>query len=331
MNDFDYYESVEKGQRLYKNAEREKGQADKGTVIRKAITAVVVVAYYILLFGGRYFFDAANPFYRSLNLFSGAGDPNKVIRVVSYALFFTGISMAAHFVLNLLFKGASSKKMGGAVLSLISSLVRYACGIAAVLLSLNALGVDTLSIVAGLGVLSLIIGMGAKELISDILAGLFIVFEQLFDVGDIIVVNNFRGEVKALGLRSVQIEDEGGNVLIVSNSKLGNVINMTDKLSVANVEIGIAYTESIQKVEDILKEELPKIGQEIPELIEGPFYVGMTEINWKTGETSLAFLARCEEGAKYRVERALLRRLKILFEEKEVLTVYTLLANRGKK
>lgn len=329
MRDFDYYKSVEEGRRVAEGragVERVKEKPDKKGLIWKTAAGVVIAAYYVLLFGGSYFFDGANSFYRSLNLFSGAGDPNKIVRVVSYLLFFAGIAMGAHLALDrFLMRGAASKKMGGAVVSLISSLIQYACAIAAVLLSLNALGVDAMGIVAGLGVLSLIIGMGAKELISDVLAGLFIIFERSFGVGDIIVVNNFRGEVKVMGIRTTQIEDEGGNVLIVNNSKLGNVINMTEQLSIANVQIGIAYTESLEKVEGILKEALPEIGKEIPELKEGPFYEGITEINWKTGEISLAFIASCEEGAKYRVERALLRRLKILFDEKDVLTVFSLM------
>ena len=329
MKDFDYYKSVEQGRQISEGTTRFKESEKKGNRVWKIVVTVVLAAYYVLLLGGSYFFDGTSSFYRSLNLFSGAGDPHQFIRIASYLLFFSGIAMVSHLLLDqLLMRGVSAKKMGGAVVGLLSSLIRYACGIAAVLLSLSTLGVDTMSIVAGLGVLSLIIGMGAKELISDILAGLFIVFERSFDVGDIIVVNSFRGEVKVMGIRTTQIEDEGGNVLIVNNSKLGNVINMTEQLSVANVEIGIAYTESVKKVEDILKEELPKIGTEIPELKEGPYYTGFTGINWKTGEISLAFIAQCEEGAKYRVERALLRRLKLLFEEKEVITVYDLIYKR---
>ena len=323
---------MEQGRRIaegLESVENVREKRDKGIRPWKMAAVVAIAAYYILLFGGAYFFDGANLFYRSLNLFSGAGDPNKFIRVVSYLLFFSGIAMLSHLALDeFVMRGMSSRKIGGAAIGLISSLIRYACVIAAVLLSLSALGVDTMSIVAGLGVLSLIIGMGAKELIADILAGLFIIFERAFDVGDIIVVNAFRGEVKVMGIRTTQIEDEGGNVLIVNNSALGNVINMTERLSIATVEIGIAYTESVRKVEEILKEALPEIGREIPELKEGPFYTGISEINWKTGETSLSFIAQCEEGAKYRVERALLRRLKILFEDKEVLTVYDLLSKR---
>ena len=323
MNDFDYYQSVEQGTQAVHGSSRNKARGGRRALVRKAVGAAVEAAYFVLLFGGKYFLDTASPFYRSLNLFSGAGDPNKLIRVISYALFFMGISMVSHLLIDqFMMRKAVEKKMGGAVVSLISSLVRYTCAIAAVLLSLNTLGVDTMTIVAGLGVLSLIIGMGAKELISDILAGLFIVFERSFDVGDIIVVNNFRGEVKVMGIRSTQIEDEGGNVLIVNNSRLGNVINMTEQMSVANVELDIAYAESIRKVEDLLNTALPEIGREIPELKEGPYYVGISEINAKNGGATLGFVARCEEGAKYRVERALLRRLKILFDDNQILTPF---------
>lgn len=317
MNDFDYYESVEKGRRIESDADRRKTVTGKGKSVRNVIAAVVVAGYYVLLIGGYFFFDGTSVFYRSLNPFSGAGNPNKAIRIASYVIFFMSVSMVSRFLLDYVMKTTlSSKKMGKAIQALLSSLIRYLAFLAMVLLSLNTLGVDALSIVAGLGVLSLIIGMGVKELISDIVAGLFIVFEQLFDMGDIITVGGFRGTVVSMGIRTTQIQDEGGNKLIVNNSRLGNVVNMTESLSVAMLETPIKYGESLERVERILAENLPVIGKEIPELKEGPFYVGVSGVG--KGSMTLRFVAKCEEGAKYRVERAMTRRFKLLWDEKEI-------------
>ena len=320
MTDFDYYKFSERGQQIVSgNAGREK-KADRGQILRTLVCWLIVAAYYALLFAGKRFLNPAGEFYRSLNLFSGAGDPNKAVRILSYVLFFMGINMASRLILNgLLTLGSSSRKMGKAVLALTASLIRYGCVIAVALFSLNTLGVDAFSIVAGLGVLSLIIGNGAKELISDVLAGLFIILEQSFGVGDIIVVNNFRGTVKVLGIRSTQIEDDGGNILVVNNSKLGNVINMTEEMSVANVEIAISGAESLRKVEGLIQENLPLFAKEIPELKEGPYYVGVSSIHPTMGTVYLSFVAKCEEGAKYRVERALTRRLRLMLEDNQIL------------
>ena len=285
--------------------------------IRGLLGALVLAAYYALLIGGQYFFDGTSEFYRSLNLFSGAGDPDPLVRIVSCVVFFYGVSRISKFLLSrFALSKVSSRKMGRALMGLLGSLIQYACAIAAALMTLNTLGVDTMEIVAGLGILGLIIGLGAEELVADILAGMFIVFERLYDVGDIIVVDEFRGTVKEVGIRTTQIEDIGGNVLVVRNSEIGSFINMTDKLSVANCDVQIGYGEDLEKVEGIFKEGLPAMGAAIPEVKEGPFYIGVSGMT--EAGLALTFAARCEEGYKYIVERAMYRQLKLLFDRNEI-------------
>ncbi|MBQ7642352.1 MAG: mechanosensitive ion channel family protein, partial [Clostridia bacterium] len=156
------------------------------------------------------------------------------------------------------------------------------------------------------------VGLGAQPLIADIIAGLFIVFEKVFDVGDIIVVDGFRGTVKEIGVRTTQIVDTGGNVKIINNADLKTVINMTNQLSLAVCDIGIEYGESLERVEAILKENLPAIKEAIPDIKEGPFYKGVAEL--ADSSVVIRFAAQCEEGSRYQVERDMNRQFKLLFD-----------------
>ena len=314
----DYYSDLAgQGSELFKRDGAPDKPLSAAEKIRAALGALVLAAYYSLLIGGQYFFDGTSEFYRSLNLFSGAGDPDPLVRIVSCVVFFYGVSRISKFLLSrFALSKVSSRKMGRALMGLLGSLIQYACAIAAALMVLNTLGVDTMEIVAGLGILGLIIGLGAEELVADILAGMFIVFERLYDVGDIIVVDEFRGTVKEVGIRTTQIEDIGGNVLVVRNSEIGSFINMTDKLSVANCDVQIGYGEDLEKVEGIFKEGLPAMGAAIPEVKEGPFYIGVSGMT--EAGLALTFAARCEEGYKYIVERAMYRQLKMLFDRNEI-------------
>ena len=314
----DYYSDLAgQGSELFKRDGAPDKPLSAAEKIRAALGALVLAAYYSLLIGGQYFFDGTSEFYRSLNLFSGAGDPDPLVRIVSCVVFFYGLSRISKFLLSkFALSKVSSRKMGRALMGLLGSLIQYACAIAAALMTLNTLGVDTMEIVAGLGILGLIIGLGAEELVADILAGMFIVFERLYDVGDIIVVDEFRGTVKEVGIRTTQIEDIGGNVLVVRNSEIGSFINMTDKLSIANCDIQIGHGESLEKVEGIFKEGLPPISAAIPEVKEGPYYIGVSGM--MEAGLVLTFAARCEEGYKYIVERAMYRHLKMLFDRNEI-------------
>ena len=317
MKDADYNVSAEHGDRLARHTPGDSAPPTVTERLRGAVGILVLAAYYVLLVGGQYYFDGTSEFYRSLNIFSGAGDPDPLVRIVSCIVFFYGVSQISKFFLSrFALSKVASRKMGRALMWLLGSLIQYACGIAAGLMVLNTLGVDTMEIVAGLGILTLIIGLGAEELVADILAGIFIVFEQLYDVGDIIVVDEFRGTVKEVGIRTTQIEDVGGNVLVVRNSEIGSFINMTEKLSIANCDIQIGYSEDLENVESMLQDGLPTMKPVIPELLEGPFYIGISGMT-EAGMV-LSFTAKCEEGAKYRVERAMYRQLKLLFDRNQI-------------
>ena len=281
--------------------------------VLKCAAALVLVVYVILMAFGTLMFEPVNMFWRSLNFFGKAGEYNVVIRLISYIIFFLGVSWILRNVLKLL---AKPLKKGKAIVDILCSLVKYAAIIVLAFFILKTLGVDTTAILAGIGILGLIVGLGAQPLIADILAGLFIVFEKVFDVGDIIVVDGFRGTVKEIGIRTTQIVDTGGNVKIINNANLKSIVNMTNQLSLAICDIGIEYGESLERVEAILKANLPAIKEAIPDIKEGPFYKGVSEL--ADSAVVIRFVANCEEGAKYQVERDMNRQFKLLFDKNNI-------------
>ena len=274
---------------------------------------LVAIAYFVVLIVGKYKFESSNVFYRSYNIFSGAGDPNKIIRIVSYFVFILSVSWIVRFALS---KFALLLHKGRAILNLGCSLIKYAAVIVLIFMILKTLGVDTTAILAGIGILGLIVGLGAQPLIADIIAGLFIVFENVFEVGDIIVVDGFRGTVSDIGIRTTKIEDIGGNIKVINNADIKTLVNMTQALSVANCDMSIEYGESLERVEAILKEALPQIKEAIPDIKEGPYYMGVSSFG--DSSVNLKFIAKCEEGARYQVERDLNRQFKLLFDKNNI-------------
>ena len=276
----------------------------------KCVALLIFVVYAVFMVFGNSIFSAMSEFWRSLDFFSTAGEYNKIIRIISYTIFYLGASWLARFILKLI---AMSLKKGKAIIDLVSSLIKYAAAIALIFSILKTVGVDTTTILAGIGILGLVVGLGAQPLIADIIAGLFIVFEKLFDVGDIIVVDGFRGTVKEIGIRTTQIMDTGGNIKIINNADLKTIINMTNQLSLAVCDIGIEYGESLERVEAILNDNLAAVKAAIPDIKEGPFYKGVAEL----GDSSVVirFAAKCEEGTRYQVERDMNRQFKLLFDK----------------
>ena len=156
--------------------------------------------------------------------------------------------------------------------SLLDGFVKYAGAIAIIILILKACGVNTTALVASIGVLTLVVGLGAQPLIADIIAGIFIIFEDEYHVGEIVTINDFRGTVMEIGIRSTKLIDAAGNIKIINNSAIGDVINLSRELSLAVVDCDFPYDVPVELVENILKNNFEQVAQNIPAIKEGPYY-----------------------------------------------------------
>ena len=192
-------------------------------------------------------------------------------------------------------------------LRLIISFTRYALFIIAIIWILSSWGVDTQTLLVSAGILGLIIGLGAQSLIADIIAGMFIVFDGQYKVGDIIVVDGWRGNVMEIGIRTTKFIDEGGNIKYINNSTINAVVNQSQELSVVRSELSIFYDEDLENVELKIKEYLPKIKDKIPYIVEGPYYKGVNSMSDSC--VNLLFLAKCDEHYFYQARRALNREI----------------------
>ncbi len=199
------------------------------------------------------------------------------------------------------------------VLKLLANFCKYLLALVAVFLILNVWGVDTATLLASAGILALVVGLGAQSLIADIIAGIFIVFDGSYKVGDIIVVDSWRGTVSEVGIRTTKIVDAGGNVKIVNNSSIVDLINQTKELSLAKCTMCISYGESLERVEVVISENLDKIREKIPDIIDGPYYKGVTSLS--ASSVDLLFVAHCKEDDIYQVQRDLNRQFKLLFDK----------------
>ena len=191
------------------------------------------------------------------------------------------------------------------VFSLLDGFVKYACAIAIIILVLKACGVDTTALVASVGVLTLVVGRGAQPLIADIIAGIFIIFEDEYHVGEIVTINDFRGTVMEIGIRSTKLIDAAGNIKIINNSAIGDVINLSRELSLAIVDCDFPYDVPVELVEGLLKENFPKMAENIPAIKEGPFYKGVSM--YKDSNVTIKIVAKCLEDDRFQVERDLNR------------------------
>ena len=205
---------------------------------------------------------------------------------------------------------------GATIVKLINSFIKYLIAIIAFMMILGAWGVDTGTLLASAGILSLVIGLGAQSLIADIIAGIFIVFEGEFQVGDIVIIDGWRGTVDEIGIRTTKVIDWQGNIKIINNSEISSIINQSKELSVTTCVVAIDYRESIPRVELIIKDNIERIKKAIPEIVDGPYYKGVDSLG--DSSVNLLFIATVKESNYYVVQRALNREIKLIFDENNV-------------
>jgi len=190
------------------------------------------------------------------------------------------------------------------VIALATNIVRYAAVFIIVIGVLSLLMVDMTTILAGLGIMALVIGFGAESLIADVVTGFFILMDNQYNVGDIIEVNGFRGTVTDIGVRTTSLTDTGGNVKIINNSDMKNILNRSDNASIAVATIDIPYSTDLEKLEA----QIPALMKDIFErhrdlMLAEPRYLGVQALG-DSGIT-LKFIVEIEEGNIFTVPRVL--------------------------
>lgn len=195
------------------------------------------------------------------------------------------------------------------VARIVCNLIKWVTIAVVLIYVLAAWGVNTTALVTGAGVLTLVVGLGMQSLIADVVAGLFIVFENEFNIGDIITIDGFRGEVVEMGIRTMKLKALG-NVKIFNNSDVRQVLNQTVEPSVAKALVDIEYGADLGKVEQIIAENLPKL--EIEGVIGEVGYDGVNQLG--ASGVQLQFTAKCQEENIYKVQRLMNRDIKNMFD-----------------
>ena len=200
---------------------------------------------------------------------------------------------------------------------LLANIITYVGAILGIVWALTILGLNPTAAFASLGIVTLIIGFAAQRLIEDVISGLFIVLEGQYNVGDIIILDDFRGTVKRIGVRTTTVVDPGGNFKVVNNSDIRNFQNRSKALSLAVSEIGITYGEDIPHAEAIIKAALPGMYERNDDVFEAvPDYMGVEEL--ADSAVVLRFTVACKEQNVFIARRRLNRELRILFAEKGI-------------
>ncbi len=209
---------------------------------------------------------------------------------------------------------APKSNRGKTLLNLVRSSFKYIVGFVGIFWALTIFGVDIGTIFAGVGVVALVIGFGAESLIADLVTGVFMIFENEYNVGDIVELNGYRGTVSSIGIRTTCVTDAGGNVKIFNNSDMRNIINLSNLSSRAICDFSIPYEVKIADAEAALIKVLAKAQADNPDVFpEAPSFLGVQELGQHS--VTLRVVANVSESNRFKAARMLNRCLKDGMEE----------------
>jgi small conductance mechanosensitive channel len=187
------------------------------------------------------------------------------------------------------------------VAKLLSSISKYVIWFIVVLMILGELNVNVTPFIASAGVIGLAVGFGAQELVKDFISGFFIIFEDAFNVGDIVEIDGFKGSVLSLGLRITIIENWRGERKIISNGNLGSIINFSKNNSIAVIDFGVGYDTNLAKLNKLLDPFLKELEKKYDEIIETPQFLGVTKL--ADSSINMMIIAKTNSMKHLQVER----------------------------
>ncbi len=163
--------------------------------------------------------------------------------------------------------------------TILKSISKYVIYFVAALMSLEALGLNTTSLLAGAGFAGLALGFGAQALIKDIISGFFLLFEDQYAVGDFVKIEGSEGIVEEIQMRVTKVRDFGGELHIIPNGNISKVTNYrSDGLRIW-MAITIDIREDVERAIAVFQEAMDAAKPELDGLIDGPKVLGVEEMN----------------------------------------------------
>ena len=187
------------------------------------------------------------------------------------------------------------------------------------LMLLGELNISTAPVLTGLGVAGVAIGFGAQQLIGDLIAGFFLIFENQIRIGDLVVINGINGKVEEMRLRITILRGLDGSVHTFRNGTIQTLSNLTKDFSYFVLDLGIAYKEDTDRVSQVLREvgaELQADAEWRPSILEPLEILGVEQF----GESQITLKLRIKTlpNRQFDLGREFRRRLKYRFDREGI-------------
>lgn len=202
------------------------------------------------------------------------------------------------------------------LISLVESLTKAFILIIWFFASLSIFGIDAKGLVATAGIGGLAIGLAAKTFIEDFISGIFILAENVFNIGDYVSIAGKEGVVVDVALRITTIRDFNGELHTIPNNLIKIVTNRSKNIQRAMVEVAISYESDLERAKELLTKGLEEKFDGAKSVIEAP--VLQAPVGLMDSGVLLRVVAYAVPGEQWRIEREMREEIKNILDRNNI-------------
>jgi len=202
--------------------------------------------------------------------------------------------------------------------SLLQSMAGYVVWAVAGIMVLSEVGLDIGALIATAGIAGLAIGFGAQTLVKDVIGGIFLLFDDILHVGDLVTISGHTGTIEEIGVRLIKLRKFDGELVMIPAGEVRIFGNKSVQWARAIVPVGLSYGQDVDDILPIMERVANDWVAEHEDIVleEAPQVQGLMDF----GDSSVTarVVVRVKPGEQYAAERELRQRLKRVFDEKGV-------------
>ena len=206
---------------------------------------------------------------------------------------------------------ARSRQRSVTLIAVLSSLASGTIWIMAVLIAFGEVGINLGPLIAGAGIAGIALGFGAQSLVRDFLAGIFIIIEDQYGVGDVVDVGDATGTIELVSMRTTRLRDLNGVLWVVPNGEIRRVGNMSQLWSRSVLDIGVAYDTDLDQAMSAIKEvadDLWRANREEATIIEEPEIWGIQALG--DSAVTIRLAVKTDPSEQWKISRLLNKAIK---------------------
>lgn len=232
----------------------------------------------------------------------------KIVMIIFITILFWVFKRVGLFFINRLFRKHQQKTSEEFSLRRISTLhtlsintLNYGLVIFWIYSVLSMIGIPIGTLVTGAGIFSLAIGLGAQGFVSDIISGFFILFEHQLNVGDYVKIGDIEGTVRAIGLRTTQINSVDGTLNYIPNRNITVISNFSRNNMIAIIQIKINPDTPIKKSLNVIEKVNQLHAANNSDIIGKPDVRGTVTL--PDGSVAIQIYITTKNGAQWAIQR----------------------------